>query len=180
MFFSKRTILQVLLSGLVFFLLVGFSFAQVSDDINVSLKVPEEEVSVGSLILTSPTHLKQKQWYSNNNPKFTWSNPDGVSGFSYVLNKDSDTIPDNFSEGTATEKTYTGIADGVWYFHLKALGNSQITDALHYKVNIDVTPPEFEYLRFREGDSTTTRRPTLEFSAVDMTSGVDYFEYKIK
>ncbi|MFH1749740.1 MAG: NUDIX domain-containing protein, partial [bacterium] len=66
-----------------------------------------------------------------------------------------------------------------WYFHLKALGNSFSPPVLHWKVNIDITPPEFEYLRFKEGDSTTDRTPTLEFEAVDLMSGVDYFEYKL-
>ncbi len=176
----KKLLLSV---GIIFLLIFGWgsSLAQISDDVNVGGTVPSPttQVTDGTLALSCTTHSDQTKWYSNNNPKCTWNKPDGVSGFSYKLDQISNTIPDNSSEGSGVSKTYLDVDDGIWYFHLKALGSSSITNSLHYKLNIDVTPPEYEYLRFREGDSTSDRTPTLEFEALDAMSGVDYYEYKL-
>ena len=188
MIVKKKNILQFFLFVLIFLFCSGWALAQISDDVDVSGTAPElpgpseppsSPVTAEGLTLYSSTHPNQSQWYSNNNPKFIWNTPNHPTGYSYIFDQKAETVPDNISEGLAKEKTYSGIADGVWYFHLKALGNSFSPPVLHWKTNIDVTPPEFEYLRFQEGYSTTNRRPTLEFNAADVTSGVDYYEYKL-
>ncbi|MFH1749604.1 MAG: hypothetical protein ABH837_01775, partial [bacterium] len=156
---------EILLSIGIIFLLVlswGNSLAQISDDADIEGTVPQSDqvLTKEDLTLYSSTHPDQNKWYADNTIKFIWNKPNHPTGYSYIFNQNSSTVPDNISEGLAQEKTYSDVVDGIWYFHLKALGNSFSPPVLHWKVNIDITPPEFEYLRFKEGDSTTDRTPT--------------------
>jgi hypothetical protein len=94
--------------------------------------------------LTSATHPNQALYYSNNAPAFAWTVSDatGVVGYSYVLDQTPGTAPDTTIDTTATTTSFRGLADGVWYFHLRAcdqLGNWSATAA--YIICIDTTPP---------------------------------------
>ncbi|ETR69121.1 MAG: hypothetical protein OMM_09874, partial [Candidatus Magnetoglobus multicellularis str. Araruama] len=80
---------------------------------------------------------------SNNDPVFNWTIDDsGVTAYSYELDQTPGTIPDQISEGPAQTKSYSDIADGIWYFHVRAVdsgGNWGITN--HYRIKIDATGP---------------------------------------
>ena len=80
---------------------------------------------------------------SNNDPVFTWAVDDsGVVGYSYELDQSMETVPDQISEGNAQSVSYTDIADGIWYFHVRAVdngGNWSISN--HYQIQVDATGP---------------------------------------
>ena len=44
-----------------------------------------------------------------------------VAGYSYVLDQAADTTPDNSVEATGTSYTSGARADGIWYFHVRAV-----------------------------------------------------------
>jgi len=44
----------------------------------------------------------------------------GVTGYSYVLDQAAATLPDTTVDGTGASVSYTGVADGEWYFHVRA------------------------------------------------------------
>jgi hypothetical protein len=94
--------------------------------------------------ISSPTHPDQAKWYNNNNPSFSWtvSNSSGIIGYSYLLDQNPGTIPDNASEGVQTSTSCTNVGDGTRYFHVKAQNSSGLWGyTAHYRINIDTTPP---------------------------------------
>jgi len=87
--------------------------------------------------------------YGGSEATFSWSSQDddGIAGYSYVLDQKADTIPPEKITGTETTKTYAGLADGRWYFHVRArdrVGNW--STANHYMIFVDTTPPTAEFL----------------------------------
>jgi hypothetical protein len=94
--------------------------------------------------VSSSTHPVQTTWYSSNAPTVTWtaSTESGVAGYSYVLDQTSSTVADTVSEGTTASKSYTGLADGVWYFHVRTQSKAGVwgTTAT-FTIRVDVTAP---------------------------------------
>ncbi|MEM2481278.1 MAG: hypothetical protein QXG14_04550, partial [Candidatus Hadarchaeales archaeon] len=94
--------------------------------------------------LGSPTHPNQNEWYPDNSPQFWWGIPSSTSpivGYSFLLDGVESTVPDetvNISENSFSPGQ---LADGVWYFHIRAkdaAGNWGSPS--HFRVQIDVTP----------------------------------------
>ena len=80
---------------------------------------------------------------STNNHTFQWTAPEsGIAGYSYTLDQQAGTIPDTTSEGTDTSKSYTGIPDGLNYFHIRALdANGNWGSTAHFPLLIDSVAP---------------------------------------
>jgi hypothetical protein len=95
-------------------------------------------------VVKSSTHPEKNRWYPDNHTIFSWAASDdmsGINGFSYLLDEEPDTIPDDVSEGTETTATFD-IEDGVWYFHIKARNGAGLwSDTSHYQVKVDTTSP---------------------------------------
>ncbi len=72
----------------------------------------------------SKTHPDETSWHNNNNPIIFWEKEMGVTDFSFVLDNYPQTIPDNTSDTKETTKAYENLADGLWFFHIKALKNN--------------------------------------------------------
>ena len=136
--------------------------------------------SPGAVSISSATHPDEGVWYSNDNPQFSWSEPadaSGISGYSYELDQVSDTTPDTTSEGTATGKSYTGISNGTWYFHVRALdGAGNWGSTSHYTIKIDTTPPA-AITDLRAQDVTESTVTLAWTAATDTESGIS--SYKI-
>jgi len=98
-------------------------------------------------VVSSPTtHPDEDTWYNNNAPAFTWTTPGGpapIVGYSYVLDQNPGTTPDAVVDTTGNTRSYTGVADGTWYFHVRALDNAGTWGpAGHYRINVDtINPP---------------------------------------
>ena len=115
----------------------------VETDKTCTVRVDTQNPSVTSV--SSSTHPVQATWYSNSAPSLSWTGSDatsGVAGYSYILNQTSNTTPDTTSEGSGTSTSYTGVADGTWYFHVRAVDNAGFWGtAQHYTVHVDTTNP---------------------------------------
>jgi len=114
-----------------------------ADNINigpVSARITLDATPPDRPQVTSMTHPDQSTWYADNDPEFQWICDDpvsGISGYSYLLDQNSGTIPLDISMGTGTSTTYFDVADGTWYFHVKARNGSGLWGGTaHYKVNI--------------------------------------------
>lgn len=107
-------------------------------------KIKIDLTNPGKPTISSDSHT-ENTWTSDSNPDFYWNVPSdnsGIGGYSYILDQNAVTVPNDAIDGTATTKSYAGKSNGVWYFHLKArdnAGNWGSTD--HYKIKIDVTAP---------------------------------------
>jgi len=70
---------------------------------------------------------------------FIWTAADtsGIAGYSYTLDGTADTIPDDTSEGVLTEKKYSNLPEGTYYFHIKAKDNAgNWSETTHFTLNI--------------------------------------------
>ncbi len=76
-------------------------------------------------------------------PTFRWSAADatGVTDYSYVLDQDPITVPDEAGEGPGTSKTFRNTQGGLWYFHVRACdGAGHWGPAQHYAA-LHIAPP---------------------------------------
>ncbi|KPA11401.1 hypothetical protein MHK_008399 [Candidatus Magnetomorum sp. HK-1] len=80
---------------------------------------------------------------SNKNPTFTWNpNDSSVIAYSYSLDQSPQTLPDQITESTANSATFTDIADGIWFFHVRSFDTGENWGtANHYQIMIDTTGP---------------------------------------
>jgi len=141
-------------------------------------EAPLTEVPSSPQIL-SPTHPQEGEWYSNNSPRFQWELTSDITGVSFTLDRNPDTIPDTESEGRFQSKIYEDIDDGIWYFHLGLENETGWSSPSHRKIQIDVHfPHPFEIIIDNTGDSTNPN-PNLYFETRDDTSGVNYYKLKI-
>lgn len=129
--------------------------------------------------IISPTHPQKEEWYSNNSPRFQWEMTPDIIGVSFVLDRNSDTIPDTGSEGIFGSQTFEDLNDGIWYFHLRLKTDIGWSETSHQKIQIDTRSPHpFEIVIDNVGDPTNPN-PDLYFETKDDTSGVNYYKLKI-
>ena len=129
--------------------------------------------------IISPTHPDQNKWYKNDDPKFSWELPSGVTNVSFSFDQKATTYPDYTSEGLVGSKTYKDVEDGAWYFHLKFRNKNGWSSTSHYKVQVDATPPEHFEIKIDNKEDSTNPRPILLFKATDVPSGINFYEIKI-
>jgi hypothetical protein len=123
----------------------------------------------------SPTHPDPNTWYRDKNPVFYWEKEEGVTDFSFSLDKDPRGIPDNIPETSLTSANFTDVGDGVWYFHLKAKKGDAWGGVSHFPIRIDTTGPEnFEIKIERAGQNFFA-----SFSTFDLLSGIDHYEVSV-
>ncbi|OQA03809.1 MAG: hypothetical protein BWY68_00633 [bacterium ADurb.Bin400] len=127
------------------------------------------------ITVSSASHPDQNAWYKINNPKFSWNKGSSVKSVSYEFNQSSDTVPLAKAMTDNGSITYNNVADGVWYFHIRALAQSW-GKAQHYRVQIDTNGPLVNELKL-EGSDTLT--PSVVFNVTDAVSGVEsiYISY---
>jgi len=126
-------------------------------------------------IVISPTHPNLTTWYRDNNPVFSWEKEEGVSGYSYMIDRDPLGGSDTVSEGNHTSITFYGVEDGLWYFHVRGEKNGVWGKSTHYPVRIDTAPPNNLKARIEIISRLIGSRYLAYFSAEDHLSQIDYY-----
>lgn len=126
--------------------------------------------------VSSTTHPDPNAWYAKKDVELAWTVPAGANGFSYIINGNSGTIPDDVSEGTATTRSYFNNPDGVLYFHIKAHGAGGWGSTTHFRIGIDTTPPDPFTVTSDPPAENVTAAPLIIAHAVDRPSGIDHYE----
>ena len=107
----------------------------------VPIHVIKETTPPPAPVISSSTHPNENVWYCNRNPTFTWttpSDPSGIACYSYILDHSSTTTPDTICDTTGNSKSYTNLAYGTWYFHVRAKDNAgNWGPADHYRVQLE-------------------------------------------
>jgi hypothetical protein len=139
-----------------------------------------EEILTDKLapIISSPSHPDQAQWYSNNQPQFTWEVEEEGQGYVFNLDQNPEAEPRGsyyFSQDKFF--AFRNIADGFWYFHLSVKYADGYGPTAHYRVKIDTIAPEFFKPNIEQDQTAGTAK--IYFSALDKYSGVAYYEMKI-
>jgi len=95
--------------------------------------------------ISSTTHSDESLWYSNNDPSFDWDVPpdvSGIKGYSYVLDHSSISMPDDIIDTASNSVSFTDVAEGEWWFHVRAVDNEDNWGpADHYRIRVDTVPP---------------------------------------
>jgi len=77
--------------------------------------------------VSSSTHIPG-EWRNNNAPEFSWTGPadtSGIAGYSYELDRNLSTIPDEVVDGVDTATGYADLdSANNWYFHIRAKDNA--------------------------------------------------------
>jgi hypothetical protein len=126
----------------------------------------------------SETHPSQDTWYNNNYAVASWQKDPGVTGFSYVLDNQPNTIPDNTVDTEDTSKVFDKLGDGLWYFHIKAIKSNVWGTTGQFLLRIDTIPPakftpEVNYL---VASVALVERTLVSFFTTDNLSGIDHYE----
>lgn len=146
------------------------------DDDALTFGDPPRAPEVGS-----QTFLNPDEWYNETEGVFTWTLPFDVNVVAVAVATSSEFEPyeneDNIfdppiEEFQVTEET---ISDGVQYLSIAYENQVGWGTVLNRKIQVDTTPPEAFEIEVRPANSGSDF-PTLNFAAVDETSGVDYYE----
>ncbi len=140
----------------------------------------EEEEGAPTVSVRSSTHPDEGAWKNVNDVSFEWTASGSVSAYLVAFDAEPDTEPTESVSGSVTSKGYEDVADGIWYFHLKARTATGVdSETSHFRVRIDTTAPNTiaPYTmreRYLEGESAL-----VEFGTTDDLSGIDHYEISI-
>ena len=153
----------------------------------------EEEEDGGAIIfgdpprppeVGSPTFLDQNVWYKETEGVFSWTLPFDVNVVAVELTDDPENKPEENKEAIldpAEEEfliTKNKIKDGVQYVSVNFKNQVGWGAPTNRKLQIDTTAPEAFVVNVRAGNSPDSF-PLLNFEALDVTSGIDYYEMTI-
>jgi hypothetical protein len=138
-----------------------------------------EVLGAETVAISSPTHPDESVWYRAKDASFTWSNPPGVVRVRTALT-DRPT-----SRGTRTfdppiDKRDVGdVPEGISYFHVTQEFSDGTERTMHYRLQIDTTPPSV--FELREDDARDPTDPTVAFvvNATDTHSGIDRITFSL-
>jgi hypothetical protein len=130
-------------------------------------------------IVTSPSHSDQSRWYPNSSVVLEWHGDDDAEAFSYSLDAEPVGVPDETPEPRKSAVSYTDVADGVHYFHIRAHRGGVWSGVTHFAVRVDQSPPADFELGIDPYRTTTTRRPIVSFETTDAHSGLNHYEIKL-
>lgn len=124
----------------------------------------------------SATHPFETNWYQERNVAIGWDQDPLVDGFSYSLDTEPSTVPDEVSEGLATAANFTGLVDGLHYFHIRASKQGVWGPTTHFLVRVDsLQPASFKPTSDAVKGDVQARR-LINFFTSDSLSGIDHYE----
>lgn len=121
----------------------------------------------------SETHPIQDKWYNNNNPIIQWDKDSDSVDFSYTLDNQPFTVPDNIVDTKDALMQFPNLKDGVYFFHIKAHRNNVWGVPTHFALRIDTQPPA----KFTpKADFIDSEHVLISFYTTDLLSGIDHYE----
>jgi hypothetical protein len=143
--------------------------------VNAGLPVPQvlgASTSTGQEILvTSSTHPNEDKWYNEKTAKFSWTLPPDAAAVRLLADSSSSTLPVKSYRPPVTEKTISGVSDGISYFHLQVKTEFGWNESITYRFQTDTKKPEM----FRVVEASTTDSFGFLFEARDKTSGIEKY-----
>jgi hypothetical protein len=101
-----------------------------------------------------------------------------VDSYSWTFDQEPGSVPPTSSKGSGLTTTIGGVADGIWYFHVRASLGSLWGPTSTFKVQIDGTNPQAFDLQM-EPKPGGSALPLVKFVAEDATSGVEKYEIQL-
>lgn len=128
--------------------------------------------------ILSATHLDPEKWYALSGAKFNWQLSSDITAIRLSFDQTASTIPTTTS-AAVSEKEISGVADGIWYFHLRLSNAFGWGKTSNFRFQIDTQPPASFSIEFPDGSQTDNPQPKILFSTTDSLSGIDYYKIKI-
>ena len=136
--------------------------------------------------IRSVSHPNSASRYSNNDvlASFIASDISGVSGYSFMVDRNPASIPDAISEGPSNTVLYNDLANGTWYVHVRAVDTyGNWSQARHFRVNIDSYKPRTfaPYKKYARRNRRGVATARLYWKVFDpYTAGTAYVKLKVK
>jgi C1A family cysteine protease len=118
--------------------------------------------------VTSPTDPDPARWYATRTVQVQWQASADATQYSWSLDHSPVATTDTTAEGSVASASFTGVADGVWYFHVRAGGAAGWGTAATVRMQVDATGPRTTAL-----SPSSLRRhavSTLRFRVADTVS----------
>jgi hypothetical protein len=140
----------------------------------------------GTPSVSSGTHPDGDVWYNADDVTLSWTEPgdtgSGVGGYSYTLDHNAATSPDETLDTYYNSRSYTDLTDGEWYFHVRAVDNAgNLGSADHYRVRIDTANPPAPSISSSthpvEGTCYPSSNPAFTWSTPNDVSGIVGYSY---
>jgi len=128
--------------------------------------------------ISSLTHPDPEKWYALSNAKFNWQLSSDITGVQFSFDQTASAIPTTTS-AAVSEKEIGGVADGIWYFHLRLSNTFGWSKTSNFRFQIDTQPPASFSIEFPDGSQTDNPQPKILFGTADSLSGIDYYKIKI-
>lgn len=150
-----------------------FTIAQKEAPKNI-VPEPQNSVTGPTIKISSLTHPDQNQWYKDNNPIFKWVVPQGSDAIQTGVDANNSGVPRVTYSPVISEKEVKDLADGVWYFKVRARSSGAWGPVDTHIVRIDTESPKLKdtALFFDETDKTLT----VQANATDDVSGMDHYK----
>lgn len=139
-----------------------------------NLKLPPPEGPA----VSSSSHPDQNRWYNSSAISLQWGKPEGVTEFSYLLDHNPASVPDETAETSETTLSLKADSDGVWYFHIRGKGTAW-GGTTHFIVRVDTKGPASFKPVVDPSKFANNNRGVASFRTTDATSGVDHYEVKV-
>ncbi|MCK5027441.1 MAG: hypothetical protein KAS07_03405 [Candidatus Pacebacteria bacterium] len=136
-------------------------------------------VNTDSLNIISTTHPDQNKWYATTTAVFSWNLEDDVEGLRLLFNKEPNSIPTVFYADPISSKKIENVEEGVWYLHMQINNSVGWGDVAHFKVQTDITDPEYFEIEQIERKDLSDPNPTFIFDAFDVLSGISGYEVRL-
>ncbi len=130
------------------------------------------ENSTSSVIVFSPTYPNSARWYNEPNGLFTWI---ASPGYRYLYSLNNIPVMTTLAGARATSADsvlFSGLTDGIYYFHIQPIKNGITGAVSNYKVMIDTTPPSEPIIKASETTVSEGQIVRLTFESHDDLSGL--------
>lgn len=125
--------------------------------------------------ISSKTHPKENEWYTNNSPEFSWKILSDLTAVNYSISSSSTANPGDESGGIVETAKFDKLHDGIQYFNIKYQNRYGWGQIAHRKLMIDSTPPQTFSIALDNGGDGTNPTPKLRFATTDLTSGINHY-----
>ena len=130
-------------------------------------------------VLTVLFYPDSTAWYANVS-KFIvqWDLPKDITDVATAIDQ-RPTFDPSVSEGLFNNKTFSPLADGVWYLHVRFKNSIGWGPTMHYRIGIDSAPPLSFSITSPDGFTTANVAPSIAFATNDQPSGISNYRILI-
>ncbi len=130
------------------------------------------ENSTSSVIVFSPTYPNSARWYNEPDGFFTWI---ASHGYRYLYSLNNIPVMATLvgaSTTSADSVSFSGVIDGIYYFHIQPIKGGISGAISSYRVMIDTTPPLQPIIKASETTVSEGQIIRLTFESYDDLSGL--------